>query len=74
MTFEGVVLAFRRAGVPSSRASVALRGMPHGAEIEIDNLDTGAKAAITGELEIELPEHRSSTVILYRITETRQIT
>ena len=64
---EGVVLAFRRAESPSSRACVALKGLPKGAPVEVENLDTGVKKTINGELEIDLPERRSSTVIVYRV-------
>ncbi len=62
---EGVVLAFRRAKSPSSRASISLKGLPKGAAVDVENLDTGAKSTITGELEIALPTRRSSTVFLY---------
>ena len=64
---EGVVLAFRRAEAPSSRATISLKGLPKGATVEVENLDTGAKSTVAGELEIVLPDRRSSTVILYRI-------
>ena len=63
---EGVVLAFRRAESPSSRASIPLKGLPKNAMVEVENLDTGARSTVVGELEITLPERRSSTVILYR--------
>ena len=63
---EGVVLAFRRAESPSSCVSIALKGLPKGVAVEVENLDTGAKQMLSGELEIELPERRSSTVLLYR--------
>ena len=61
------MLAFRRAESPSSRATVSLKGLPKGAELEVENLDTGAKSTVTGDLEISLPDRRSSTVLLYRI-------
>ena len=64
---EGVVLAFRRSESPSSRASVRLKGLPNGAAVEVENLDTGAKSTVTDELEIVLPERRSSVVLLYRV-------
>ena len=64
---EGVVLAFRRAQSPSSRATISLKGLPKGATVEVENLDTGTKSTVAGELEIVLPDRRSSTVILYRI-------
>ena len=64
---EGVVLAFRRAESPSSRASVALRGIPPGAKIDVENLDSGEKATVAADaLEITLPERRTSTVLIYR--------
>ena len=72
---EGVVLAFRRAESPSSHASIALKGLPKGASVEVVNLDTGAKNTIAGELEIELPERRSSAVLLYHVrSETPALT
>ena len=61
------MLAFRRAESPSSRVSVPLKGLPKCAKVEVENLDTGAKSAVTGDLEIDLPDRRSSTVLLYRI-------
>lgn len=64
---EGVVLAFRRAESPSSQVSIPLKGLPKDAAVEIENLDTGAKSTVKGDLEITLPERRSSTVILYRV-------
>ncbi len=63
---EGVVLAFRRAESPSSRAAISLKGLPEDSVLQVENLDTGAKSTIAGDLEISLPERRSSTVILYR--------
>ena len=63
---EGVVLAFRRAESPSSRAAIPLKGLPKGATVEVENLDTGAKSIVNGELEITLPERHTSTVFLYR--------
>ena len=63
---EGVVLAFRRAESPSSRASIALKGLPKGVAVEVENLDSGARSVVGGELEIVLPERRSSTVLTYR--------
>ncbi|MGI5870191.1 MAG: alpha-galactosidase [Kiritimatiellia bacterium] len=62
---EGVVLAFRRAASPSSQAGMTLKGLPEGASVEVENLDSGAIARTTGDLEILLPERRSSTVLLY---------
>jgi len=64
---EGVVLAFRRAESPSSRVSTQLKGLPKGATVEVENLDTGAKSTVAGDLEINLPVRRSSTVLLYRV-------
>jgi alpha-galactosidase len=67
-TDEGVVLAFRRSQSPSDRAVVALRGIPAGATIKTENLDTGEKTAVAADaLALHLPERRSSTVLLYRI-------
>ena len=65
---EGVVLAFRRAQSPSDRVVVALKGLPAGATIETENLDTGDTATTAADtLTISLPEPRSSTVLLYRL-------
>lgn len=66
---EGVVLAFRRAESPSELAKFALKGLPSGAKIETENLDTGEKGVADGELEIRLPERRSSAIVLYRVAE-----
>ena len=63
---EGVVLAFRRAESPSGRVSISLKGLPEGATVEVENLDSGAKSTVTGDLEISIPARRSSTVLLYR--------
>ena len=62
---EGVLLAFRRAASPSDTIKVALKGIPAGAKVEIENLDTGKKSVVSGELEIRLLERHSSTVVLY---------
>ena len=62
----GVVLAFRRASSPSDRATIQLRGLSSSAAVEVENLGTGKKAPVKGELEIVLPKRRSSTVLLYR--------
>ena len=62
-----MILAFRRAKSPSSHASITLKGLPKGATVEVENLDTGAKSTMSGELEITLPTRRSSTVFLYRM-------
>ena len=61
------MLAFRRAESPSSRATVSLKGLPKGANVEVENLDTGAKSTVTGDLEVTLPQRRSSTVLLYHL-------
>ena len=37
-----------------------------------DRAVTGAKSTMTGELEISLPERRSSTVLLYRYRKTTE--
>ena len=64
---EGVVLAFRRAQSPSSRATISLKGLPKDATVEVENLDTGAKSTVAGDLEIALPDRRSSTVLHYHV-------
>ena len=63
---EGVVLAFRRAESPSSHVAIGLKGMPEDTKVEVENLDSGMKSTMTGELEIFLPRCRSSVVLLYR--------
>ena len=65
-TNEGVVLAFRRAESPCDRAKFPLRGLPAGAKVHVENLDTGATALLSGELEIVLSGRRSSTVVVYK--------
>ena len=64
---EGVVLAFRRSASPSERASISLKGLPAGAAVEVENLDTGERSVVRGELGIALAERRSSTVLVYRV-------
>ena len=63
----GVVIAFRRSQSPSDNAFIALRGIPAGATIETENLDTGEKTAVAADaLALHLPERCSSTILLYR--------
>ena len=64
---EGVVLAFRRAESPSNRVTIPLKGLPKGAAVDVENLDSGARSIVKGDLEITLPERHSSTVLLYRV-------
>ena len=66
VTGEGVVLAFRRAASPCDRVQVSLKGVPQGATVVTENLDTGAKADVQGAIGICLKDRRSSAVILYR--------
>ena len=66
-TNEGVVLAFRRAESPCDRVQVPLKGLPEGAQVVAEHLDTGAKTAVKGDLEIVLGNRRSSAVVLYRV-------
>jgi hypothetical protein len=47
--------------------SIPLKGQPKGATVEVENLDTGAKSTVAGDLEVNLPVRRSSTVLLYRV-------
>ncbi len=65
-TKSGIVMAFRRAESPCDRARITLKGIPAGAKIKTENLDTGVTGELTGELEIILPARRSSTIIRYR--------
>ncbi len=57
--------AFAEAPLPDA-FSVERRDVFAAAAAKIENLDSGAKATITGELEIILPQRRSSTVFVYR--------
>jgi len=63
--YEGVVLAFRRGASPCDRVTVPLKGLPAGAKVRIENLDTGMRATTGGTLEITLRNRRSSTVAFY---------
>ena len=63
---EGVVLAFRRSESPCDRARFRLKGLPPNVKVSTENLDSGEKGVCDGELEVVLPQKRSSTVILYR--------
>ncbi len=65
-TKSGIVMAFRRTESPCDRASVSLKGLTPGAKITTENLDTGTCGESAGELELVLPERRSSVIILYR--------
>ncbi len=65
-TKSGIVMAFRRAESPCDRARISLKGIPAGVKIETENLDSRVTSESAGELEIVLPERRSSTIILYR--------
>ena len=64
---EGVVLAFRRAASPSDRAAIQLKGLSPSSAVEVENLDTGKKTSVSGELEIVLPKRRTSTVLIYNM-------
>jgi len=66
-TNEGVVLAFRRAGSSCDRAKVALKGLPRGARIVAENLDTCVTSTVSDELEVILENRRSSAVFTYRL-------
>ena len=66
-TKAGVVLAFRRAESPCDRVQVPLKGLPAGAQVIAENLDTGAKSDVKGDLEIMLKDRRSSAVIAYKV-------
>ncbi len=65
---EGVVLAFRRERSPSAQATLALKGVPAGATVSVENLDTGAKETLRADaLPLCLPQPRSSLVVTYRL-------
>ena len=63
---EGVVMAFRRVASPSDRVAIHLRGLSTSSAVEVENLDTGVKTSVRGDLQIVLPKRRMSTVLLYR--------
>lgn len=64
---EGVVLAFRRPESPCDRVRIPLKGLPDGAKVSVEDLDSGEKRTLSdGTLEIVLPERRSSAAIVYR--------
>lgn len=64
---EGILMAFRRGGSPCDRAVVALRGLPDGARVSVENFDSGMKNESDGTVTVVLPERRSSTIFAYRI-------
>jgi len=66
-TNEGIVMAFRRAGSSCDRAKVELKGLPRGAGVIAENLDTGVTSSVSDELEIVLEKRRSSTIVAYRL-------
>jgi len=64
---EGVVLAFRRPESPCDGMSIPLKGLPAGARIEVEDIDSGEKSTVSdGTLVLRLPERRSSAILLYR--------
>ena len=68
-TNEGVVLAFRRAESPCDRAKIPLKGIPAGAKVQTENLDTGKALTVSGDIEIVLSARRSSAVVVYKVEE-----
>ncbi len=64
---EGVVIAFRRADSPSDSARFRLKGLQTGALVSIEDLGDGKSSVCGDEIEITLPDKRSSTVIMYKV-------
>lgn len=66
-TKEGVVLAFRRPESPCDRVRIPLKGLPDGATVEVEDIDSGERRTLSDAvLEIVLPERRSSAIVTYR--------
>lgn len=66
-TKEGVVLAFRRPESPCDRVRIPLKGLPDGATVEVEDIDSGERRTLSDAvLEIVLPERRSSAIFTYR--------
>lgn len=64
-TGKGVVLAFRRAEASCDRAVVNLKGICADARIRYEEIDSDSFRESDRNLEIVLPERRSSTIIIY---------
>ena len=67
----GIVLVFRRAESPYPIAELALRGLETGATYELASERTGVATRATGDVllrafTVEMPERRSSDMIIYR--------
>ncbi|OGV71675.1 MAG: hypothetical protein A3K19_20560 [Lentisphaerae bacterium RIFOXYB12_FULL_65_16] len=68
---EGAILAFRRAESPMGSATFQLCGLPEGT-YELEDADSGKTWQATGEelrtagLALNMPEPRSSRIVLYR--------
>jgi len=60
---EGCVLAFRRPASPCDRATIRLKGVA--GALDYTNLDTGRTVRGTSDLELVLPERRSSVLWVY---------
>ncbi len=72
-TKSGIVLAFRRDESPFDRVKISLKGLCKCDTIELENLNDGTKSIITvtdsinGDLEIILPEKKSSVIYEYKV-------
>ena len=64
---SGIVMAFRRCASPFARAEISLKGLAPGGTCAFRNLDDQSTFAGGPDLEIMLPEKRSSTIIEYRL-------
>ena len=62
----GIVMAFRRGASPFDRASVSLRGVAENAVLLLRNLNDGTETESGTDLEIRLPDRRSSVILEYR--------
>jgi alpha-galactosidase len=69
---RGAVVAFRREESPFTSACFPLQGLEQDSEYEIENVDTGETALLSGRalegegLALEIPSRRDSRIMLYR--------
>ena len=61
----GVILAFRRKNSPFDRVRIPVKGSSS-TRFTVENLDDGNRSVIEGEIELFLPQRRSSCLLRYR--------
>jgi len=69
---SGIVMAFRRDNSPFDRVKITLKGVDFGAAVEFESLNDGTRNTVVagntdGDIEIVLPEKKSSIIYEYKI-------